>query len=75
MDQSIISLPQVTAQPEEGLRDAFLSSKAVRARYGGISAQWLWRHEKDETFPAAVRINKRKYWRLKDLLEYERSLT
>jgi predicted DNA-binding transcriptional regulator AlpA len=74
MDQVTTPLPQVTAQPAEGLHDTFLTSRKVKERYGGVSAQWLWKNEKDESFPKAVRINKRKYWRLADLLEYERNL-
>jgi predicted DNA-binding transcriptional regulator AlpA len=58
----------------EGGEDTFLPTAKVKARYGGISSQWLWRHEKDESFPRATRINGRKFWRLSDLIRYENSL-
>jgi hypothetical protein len=71
MDLSLIPSVELTVQPDEGLRESFLPTSAVKARYGGRSAQWFWSHERDGTFPAAVRINGRKYWRLADLLAYE----
>jgi len=56
--------------------DLFLSSAQVRARYGQVSDMWLYRREKDETshFPRPIRIQGRKYWRLSDLVAYERRL-
>jgi len=66
--------PLREVQQLEVAQDRFLNTAAVKARYGGISNQWLWRHERDESFPRAVRINGRKFWRLSDLVRYENSL-
>lgn len=53
--------------------DTFLPSAVVRARYGGVSHMWLVRKlEKDAAFPRAIYIAGRRYWRLGDLIEWER---
>ena len=54
--------------------DRFLPTGQVRARYG-VSDMSLWRWLRDETlnFPRPIRISKRKYWRLSDLVEWERA--
>jgi predicted DNA-binding transcriptional regulator AlpA len=59
-----------------GPADTFLSSSQVQARYGGVSYMWLYRREHEEggTFPKPIRINGRRFWRLSDLVAYERSL-
>jgi predicted DNA-binding transcriptional regulator AlpA len=56
--------------------ETFLSSRQVRERYGNVSDMWLWRRERDEasSFPKPLRINKRRFYRLNDLLAWERSL-
>lgn len=55
--------------------DTYISSTQLRARYGGISDMSLWRWERDEAlkFPKAIRIQKRRYWRLDDLEEWDRT--
>jgi hypothetical protein len=47
----------------------------VRSRYGGVSDMWVERRLKgDLGFPKPVYISKRRYWRLDDLITWERSL-
>jgi hypothetical protein len=35
MDLSLIPSVELTVQPDEGLRESFLPTSAVKARYGG----------------------------------------
>ena len=55
--------------------DIFLDARAVRRRYGGRSEMALWRWIKDPDlgFPAPIYIQQYRYWRLADLLAWERS--
>jgi predicted DNA-binding transcriptional regulator AlpA len=54
--------------------DRYLTAKQVRARYGDVSDMWLWRRLKDDSrFPKPIEICRRRYWRLSDLLVWERS--
>ena len=54
--------------------DEFVSSKRIRERYDDISDMTLWRWENDILlgFPKPIRINRRKYWRLSELISWER---
>lgn len=54
--------------------DELLTTKAVQERFGGISAMTIWRWCRDEAldFPAPIRIRGRRYWRARDLDEFER---
>jgi predicted DNA-binding transcriptional regulator AlpA len=56
--------------------EVFLTSRQVRERYGNASDMWLWRRENEpgSTFPKPIRINKRRFWRECDLVDWERSL-
>ena len=56
--------------------EIFLASRQVRERYGNASDMWLWRRERDKSsgFPAPIRINGRRFWRLSDLVAWEHSL-
>lgn len=56
--------------------DVFLGSKQVRQRYGGVSAMWIFRRERDPKsgFPTPLVIHRRKFWRLRDLIAWERKL-
>ena len=56
--------------------DVHLPAPQVRHRYGR-SDMWLWRLLRDETsgFPKPMMINKRRYWRLADLRDWELSQT
>ncbi len=54
----------------------YLSSASVRARYG-VSDMSLWRWGRDDSlkFPAPLRINGRKFWKLSTLERWEASRT
>jgi hypothetical protein len=54
--------------------DAFLTARQVCARYGDISTMslWRWLHDPQMVFPAPLMIQKRRYWRLGTLIEWER---
>jgi predicted DNA-binding transcriptional regulator AlpA len=52
--------------------DVCLNALAVRMRYGGRSDMWLWRRlENDPDFPRPIRIGRKRYWRLSELLAFE----
>jgi hypothetical protein len=55
--------------------DVYLDARAVRRRYGGRSDMALYRWSRDPKlgFPSPIYINKYRYWRLADLLEWERT--
>ena len=55
--------------------DVFLTARAVRRRYGGKSDMALWRWSRDPSlgFPKPIFIQQFRYWRLADLIEWERS--
>lgn len=57
-------------------KEVFLSYRQVKERYGNVSDMWLHRREKDKSsnFPRPIRIQGRKFWRLSDLISYEREL-
>ena len=54
--------------------DRLITANDVRARYGNISAMTLSRWLKDERleFPLPIRIHNLRYFRLADLVEWER---
>jgi predicted DNA-binding transcriptional regulator AlpA len=56
------------------INDRLLPATQVLARYG-VTAMTLWRWLRSTSlaFPAPLRINTRRYWRLRDLLEWERA--
>ena len=52
--------------------DRFLTAKQLRARYGDASDMWLWRRLLDDSgFPQPMVLNKRRYWRVSDLVAWE----
>lgn len=54
--------------------EVFLTARQVRARYGGRSDMWLWRLLRDEPeFPRPTYLREHRYWKVSDLLEWERS--
>jgi len=54
--------------------DVYLRAREVRERYGGVSEQALWRWLRDEklNFPKPFYINQFRYWKLTDLVRWER---
>jgi predicted DNA-binding transcriptional regulator AlpA len=52
-----------------------LHSAGVRTRYGGVSdmSLWRWLNDKELNFPKPLVINKRRYWRIVDLVAWERA--
>jgi predicted DNA-binding transcriptional regulator AlpA len=57
-----------------GPQQTYLPSSAVRARYG-VSDMTIWRWLQNDKlgFPAPLRINGRRYWRLIELETWEGS--
>lgn len=54
---------------------AFLTTRQVRERYGNVSHMWVERRLKDDSkFPQPMYISTRRYWRLNELIEWERSV-
>jgi predicted DNA-binding transcriptional regulator AlpA len=54
--------------------DGYLNSAQVRARYGNASSMWLHRRLHDDSrFPQPMRICGRRFWRLSDLIAWERA--
>ena len=57
-----------------GSQQTYLPSSAVRARYGVSDMTiWRWLHNDKLGFPAPLRINGRRYWRLIELEAWEAS--
>jgi len=54
------------------LTQTYLPAGAVRARYGvSDMSLWRWLHDEALGFPAPIRINKRRFWRLAELEAWE----
>jgi len=58
----------------ESHQTTYLPAGAVRARYG-VSDMSIWRWLQDEAlgFPAPIRINRRRFWKLTELEAWEAS--
>ena len=58
----------------ESHQTTYLPAGAVRARYG-VSDMSLWRWLRNEAlgFPAPIRINRRRFWKLAELEAWETS--
>ncbi|MFZ0710660.1 MAG: hypothetical protein WAM53_11510 [Terrimicrobiaceae bacterium] len=55
--------------------DCFLNARQTRLRYGDASDMWLWRRQHDGSgFPLPTIINKRRFWRLSELMAWEKTL-
>lgn len=55
--------------------DTLLRTAHVRARYGNVSHMWVERRLADDPkFPKPLYIAKRRFWRLGDLVQWERTL-
>jgi predicted DNA-binding transcriptional regulator AlpA len=60
--------------PADDGDDCFLTAVQVRQRYGDASDMWLWRLLRDDSnFPRPIEIRKRRYWKLSDLIAWERA--
>jgi predicted DNA-binding transcriptional regulator AlpA len=54
--------------------DYFLTAVQVRQRYGNASDMWLWRRLRDDSnFPRPIEIRKPRYWKLSELIAWERA--
>jgi predicted DNA-binding transcriptional regulator AlpA len=52
--------------------DRYLSGPQVRARYG-VSDMWIHRRLRDSSgFPKPMVLNRRRFWKLSDLIAWER---
>jgi hypothetical protein len=61
--------------PNQSTDDTLLRTAHVRARYGDVSHMWVERRLADDpNFPKPLYIAKRRFWRLGDLLRWEREL-
>jgi predicted DNA-binding transcriptional regulator AlpA len=60
---------------DEVIKDErFLTSKAVRARYGNCSDMWIYRRLHDDSgFPRPIEISGRRFWKLSALIAWERA--
>ncbi|MBH5369913.1 hypothetical protein [Bradyrhizobium glycinis] len=55
--------------------DALIRTSQLRARYGGVSHMWVERRLKDDpAFPRPLYIARNRFWRLADLVEWERAV-
>jgi hypothetical protein len=52
----------------------FLTAAQVRVRYGCVSEMTIWRWLKDPAlvFPEPIRINRRRYWKIADLNDFDK---
>jgi hypothetical protein len=63
-------MPSPVVNPSD---DVFLQTAQLRARYGGVSHMWVERRlAGDPDFPRPTYISRRRFWRLADLVEWER---
>jgi len=55
--------------------DILLTGKQVRARMGAVSDMSIWRWMRDDRvqFPRPMKMNRRNYWRLGDLRQWQAS--
>jgi len=65
--------------PLVGVTDSteqFLPARRVWERYGVTSMTlWRWLKDADLKFPHPMRIGRLRYWRVSDLVEWERSVS
>ncbi len=56
--------------------EKLISASDVRRRYGGVSQMWLHRRLLDGSgFPGPVYIGAMRFWRLSELVAWEKSLS
>lgn len=63
-------------QDRRSQQEQWLPGPQVDKRYG-ISAmsRWRWMHDPKLGFPAPVRIRRRTFWRLSDLIRWEQEMS
>jgi hypothetical protein len=60
------------AQSDEGI---FLNSRQVKERYANASDMWIFRRLHDDSgFPEPIYVRGRRFWRLADLIKWERGV-
>lgn len=54
--------------------DVYLTARQVRARFGDLSdmSLWRWINDPEMDFPRPLVVNTRRFWRLSDLVRWER---
>jgi predicted DNA-binding transcriptional regulator AlpA len=58
--------------PIEPIDEVFRTSADIRRRYG-VSDMWIFRRLADDPeFPKPIVVKRRRYWKLSDLLRWER---
>ena len=56
-------------------QDQWLPGPQVDKRYGITSmSRWRWTHDPELGFPAPVKVRRRTFWRLSDLISWERRM-
>jgi predicted DNA-binding transcriptional regulator AlpA len=69
-----MSRPEVTGKKIGSTdEDAYLPAKTVRARYSvSFMSIHRWLHDPELNFPKPIYIGRYRYWRLRDLVAWER---
>jgi hypothetical protein len=66
-------IPREQVSPYPHIDERYLSTRQVRQRYGDASEMWVWRRLNDGSrFPQPTLIAGRRFWRLSDLVQWER---
>ena len=66
--------PESPSQEGTDEDERFLTSRAVRARYGNCSDMWIYRRLHDGSgFPQPLSICGRRFWKLSGLIAWERA--
>jgi predicted DNA-binding transcriptional regulator AlpA len=57
------------------MRKRYITSRQLRARYGGVSEMtiWRWLHDPRLNFPKPIVINRRRLWELSLLEKWEQT--
>ena len=69
-----VAVPLPTPVPADPANETYLSAPKTKARYGHVTDPTLerWLANKQNPFPQPIYINGRRYWRLSELISYER---
>lgn len=52
--------------------DCYLNASQVMARYGDCSHMWIIRRQADAKFPSPVYFGRLRFWKLSELIAWER---